>query len=467
VISTTPFAANSPTSFTVTLHVNAGTISSSPVGLTFTQVQGGPAPPAQSLGVAGAPSSIAYSASATPGTAGMSLSVTPSTGSTPGTVQVTADAGSLQAGTYKGTVTISANDADGSPLPVPVTLNVLPSRPLSVSATVVSFTAAVGATSQQTQKVVLASAGGTVAYTVTLFGGGPWLNVSPLSGTTPDSLVITVDPTGLGTGLYSATLTATSPNSVPAPVITVSLAVGSVTKPVLNAVANAANYLTGAVAPGENVVLFGSGMGPDILKKGTVTAGVVDTTVSGTRILFDGIPAPLIYVSALQSSAMVPYGVAGRSITNVVVEYLGVQSAAVAYNVTSASPGMYTQNAQGNGPGGIINADYSINLAGSPAPRGSYVAVYMTGEGFTSGAVDGALATALLSPVLPVTATVGGIPATVYYAGTAPGIVTGVMQVDVLIPLNVTPGPAVPIVVTVGSPPGAFSTQAGVTVAVK
>jgi len=214
-------------------------------------------------------------------------------------------------------------------------------------------------------------------------------------------------------------------------------------------------------------VIFGSGIGPPQLTGGTVTNGVVDTSVAATRVLFDGIPGPMLYALSTQTSAMVPYEVTGRAAVDVVVEYRGVQSAPVAYTVTLASPGIYTQNAQGSGPGAILNQDYSRNVPAAPAPKGSVVAVYITGEGYTVGAVDGAIATGLLSPVLPVTATVGGIPATVTYAGTSPGIVTGATQVNVEIPLNAPSGPSVPIVITVGTGNSAAFTQAGVTVAIE
>lgn len=235
----------------------------------------------------------------------------------------------------------------------------------------------------------------------------------------------------------------------------------------MNAIANAASYATGAIAPGENIVIFGSGIGPSQLTRGTVTNGVVDTSVAATRVLFDGIPGPMIYALSTQTSAMVPYEVAGRSTVNVAVEYEGVQSTPLAYTVTLTAPGIYTQNAQGTGPGAILNQNYSINLPSRPAAKGSAVSVYMTGEGFTEGAVDGAIATGLLSPVLPVSATVGGIPATVTYAGTAPGIVTGAMQVNVQIPSNAPSGSAVSLAITVGTGSSAVSTQAGVTVAVQ
>jgi uncharacterized protein (TIGR03437 family) len=71
-------------------------------------------------------------------------------------------------------------------------------------------------------------------------------------------------------------------------------------------------------------------------------------------------------------------------------------------------------------------------------------------------------AAGLKRPILPVTATVGGLPATVIYAGSAPGFVTGVMQVNVQIPANAASG-AQPLIITVGNTPS----QAGVTVAVQ
>jgi uncharacterized protein (TIGR03437 family) len=94
----------------------------------------------------------------------------------------------------------------------------------------------------------------------------------------------------------------------------------------------------------------------------------------------------------------------------------------------------------------------------------------MTGEGQTSppgvtGSVTCSAGCATLSqipkPLLPVTATVGGQPATVSFYGEAPGLIAGVMQVNLVVPSNTPSGPA-SLSITVGS-----SAQAGVTVAVK
>jgi uncharacterized protein (TIGR03437 family) len=79
------------------------------------------------------------------------------------------------------------------------------------------------------------------------------------------------------------------------------------------------------------------------------------------------------------------------------------------------------------------------------------------------GAIIPAVLSALKNPVLPVTATIGGLQATVAYAGSAAGLVSGVMQVNLFIPANAPTGSNVPIVVSVGGTPS----QTGVTVAIQ
>jgi uncharacterized protein (TIGR03437 family) len=152
-----------------------------------------------------------------------------------------------------------------------------------------------------------------------------------------------------------------------------------------------------------------------------------------------------------------------------VVEYAGVQSNPVSMNVSNAAPGIYTLNQAGNGPGAIINQDgVTVNGANTPEKRGNIISVYMTGEGQTNppgqdGVIIPPVLSALKTPQLPVTATVGGVSASVIFAGSAAGLVSGVMQVNLQIPTTVTPGSSVPIVISVGGTPS----QTGVTVAVQ
>jgi uncharacterized protein (TIGR03437 family) len=170
--------------------------------------------------------------------------------------------------------------------------------------------------------------------------------------------------------------------------------------------------------------------------------------VAQTRVLFDGIAAPIIYASSGQTAVVVPYEIAGHAATEVVVEYQGVQSSQVSVPVAAAAPGIFTALSNGTGQGAVLNADYGANAAGNAAARGSVVMVYMTVGG--ENGQDGMLATGAAQHPLPVTATVGGQSAQVLYAGPSPGLIWGVTQVNLIVPAAVTPGNAVPLAITVG-----------------
>ena len=134
------------------------------------------------------------------------------------------------------------------------------------------------------------------------------------------------------------------------------------------------------------------------------------------------------------------------------VAYQGQVAKAFTVPVAASAPNLFTLNQTGAGQAAAQNPDGTSNTAANPVKLGGIVSLYATGEGQTSpGGVDGMLAgTNAAQPVLPVSVTVGGIPAAVQYAGSAPGQVAGVMQVNVRIPSGVKPGGYVPVVVQVG-----------------
>ncbi len=233
-----------------------------------------------------------------------------------------------------------------------------------------------------------------------------------------------------------------------------------------NGIVNAANYTGGFVSPGEIVSVFGQQFGPvSLVGLQLGSAGNVLTQLAETRILFDGIPAPLIYSAAGVLSAIVPYEVAGQTSTNVRVEYQGTVSATVTVPVSPAAPAIFTSNASGMGQGAILNQDQTINDASNAAAAGSVIVFYATGEGQTNpGGVTGSVTNnGTTKPVLPVSVTIGGITAEILYAGEAPGLVAGVLQVNARIPANVAKGNSVPVSIAVGTAVGG----AGVTVAVR
>jgi uncharacterized protein (TIGR03437 family) len=470
VTVTSPGAGNSPATINVQVVVTAGSIAASPnTTLSFSQIAGGPAPATQTINVTTSPSGLPFTASATTATGGNWLSVSPTSGNAPGALTVTVNGSGLTAGQqYTVTVTIASSGATGSPINVPVVLTVIPSTGVTVSNSSLTFNYTIGLTPPANQTITVNSTPSGQQVTATITSTSPWLTVTPGAVTTPGTLTVGVNTAGLQAGTQTGTITLNSPNLITPVTVTVTLNAQSVPKPVITSIGNAGSYAGGAISPGENIVIFGTGIGPTPLAQNGVTNNAFGTTVGNTRVLFDGVAAPIIYASATQTSVMVPYGVFGRTATNVVVEYAGVQSVPVSMNVANAAPGIYTLNQAGTGPGAIINQDgVTVNGPNAPEKRGNIISVYMTGEGQTNpagqdGVIIPPVLSALKTPQLPVTATIGGVSATVIYAGSAASLVSGVMQVNLQIPATVTPGSNVPIVISVGGTPS----QTGVTVAV-
>jgi uncharacterized protein (TIGR03437 family) len=229
---------------------------------------------------------------------------------------------------------------------------------------------------------------------------------------------------------------------------------------------NAASYAGGGVSPGEIIAVSGNAMGPaGIASTQTSSSGVFDDFLAGTRVWFDGIAAPVVYTSAAQLAAIVPYEVAGETSTNMQVEYLGAISSTATIPVVATVPGLFTRDSSGTGQAMILNQDGTINSASNPAARGGTVTLFATGVGQTSPAgADGKIATTILpKPVLPVSVQIAGLNANVTYAGAAYGMVAGIIQIVAQVPPAVTSGSALPVVVSIGT----ASSQSSVTMAVQ
>lgn len=220
-------------------------------------------------------------------------------------------------------------------------------------------------------------------------------------------------------------------------------------------VVNGATFQSGPIAPGEIVSLFGSAIGP-LAPAGLVLTNprLVANSLEGLEVYFDGVPAPLLYASAGQVNVVVPYSVAGESTSQLQLEYLGVLSNPIALQVAPTAPGVFTVNGSGQGPGAILNArDGTVNSALHPAARGDWVSIFATGAGVTSPAsVDGFLAAPPLpAPTAQVSVMMGGLPCQLNFDGAAPGLVSGVLQINAQVPAGISPGSAVPVQIAVGS----------------
>jgi uncharacterized protein (TIGR03437 family) len=231
-------------------------------------------------------------------------------------------------------------------------------------------------------------------------------------------------------------------------------------------VVNAASFVFGPVAPGEIITIFGSSLGPQrIVTARLRSPDSLDTFLEGTRVLFDGVPAPLVYARADQVSAVVPYSVNGKAITRLQVVYGQTRTPLVVLAVAPTRPGIFTADASGAGAAAVLNQDGTLNSPGNPAAKGSVITFWATGVGQTNPpGVDGQLAAPPLPvPVLPVIVGIANMGAHADYIGAAPGLVSGLVQVNARVPAEAFSGPRVPLVILVGE---TFS-QPGVTLAVQ
>jgi uncharacterized protein (TIGR03437 family) len=252
---------------------------------------------------------------------------------------------------------------------------------------------------------------------------------------------------------------------------TYSLSLLVIPAPTINAggVVNAGSSQGTSVAPGEIVTIYGSNLSPvnsglQLLPIGVVSplTAVVSPLGAGTEVLFDGNPAPLIYTSPTQISAVAPYEITSSTKVQV-LQSLVVGSNVVTLPVAATAPGIFTVNGGGTGQINMANQNGTLNSASAPAPKGSTVTFYATGEGATSPAgIDGVPTSVLTKPVAPVTLTIGGVTATAVVAE-APGAVAGVLQINATVPSTVASGSAVPVVLTIGG----VAAQTGVTMSVQ
>ena len=383
-----------------------------------------------------------------------------------GKVTATVNPAGLAPGVYKGNVTIMEQGI--APITVPVTLGVWTTPPqLTSTQNSLTFVEAVGEVFPPYQNIEIDSGG--VPVTLTYSVGAPWLNLINRFTTTPAPLPVGISRLPTTAGEYDGSFTATSPGSSLYVPVTLLVTPGPAAQPVTSQVVNAASGIPGGISPGEILSIRGYGVGASQIGGLRLdNNGNVVSQINGLQVTFDGKPAPLIYTSANQTNLIVPYEIAGKTSTVMQVTYLPpsgttLQPGAWTLPVVSTAPGVFTVDATGTGQGSIVNQDGTVNSISNPAARGSIVSIYATGEGQTSPAgVTGSVAKSMNLPIAQVTATIGGQPAVVQYAGSAPGEVEGLLQVNVLVPATLPTG-ALPVVLNVGG----ILSQSGVTISVK
>lgn len=213
-----PGATNSPQDITVTLHVNGPPrIGLSPSTLSFAAPVSGPDPASKTVTIQNtgggtldwtssfSPSWLTGSPSSGTLTAGASQDVT-----------LSVNVAGLSSGTHNGTMTVTATGASNSPQTGGVTLTLSATPTIGLTPPTLAFDAAQGGTAPPSKALSLTNVGGgTLNWTAAATAS--WLGVAPtsggLSGGLSQALTVTVDPTGLVEGIYSASVTITAPGA--------------------------------------------------------------------------------------------------------------------------------------------------------------------------------------------------------------------------------------------------------------
>ena len=147
-------------------------------------------------------------------------------------------------------------------------------------------------------------------------------------------------------------------------------------------VVNAATFEGGALAPGELVTIFGSGLGPTNSAATQAHPGdLLPLALGGTKVLFNGIAAPLLSVSDHQINTVVPAraAVPGSNV-EVKVEYQGVQSMPISLPVFDTRLGAFRDSSPQRQTI-ILNEDGTLNSPSNPATAGTVISLYATGAG--------------------------------------------------------------------------------------
>jgi uncharacterized protein (TIGR03437 family) len=223
----------------------------------------------------------------------------------------------------------------------------------------------------------------------------------------------------------------------------------AVALPSISSVVNAANGGQ-PVAPGGLISIFGQQMSPVTLATSQIP---LPTALAQSCVEVNGAPVPLLYVSAQQINAQLPYNVIGNATLAILTP--GGESDSFYFTVSPTAPTIFMSAAAGplTGLAAVVRwNDGELVTPTNPIHPNDYVEIYLTGMGATTPSVGAGLP-GPFSPLalvqVPPAVTLGGYPLTVTYAGMAPGEV-GVYQIDAFVPFGVPQGMSVPLTISQG-----------------
>ncbi|HYE74120.1 MAG TPA: hypothetical protein VEF04_12355 [Blastocatellia bacterium] len=243
---------------------------------------------------------------------------------------------------------------------------------------------------------------------------------------------------------------------------------------------NAASFQPDAIAPGAIASLFGTSL--STMTK-TSTGQPLPTLLGNASVLVNGTPAPLFFVSPFQINYLIPSDLPAGQASIVVSNDSGVISRGTV-EIANVSPAFFTANSNGQGvPAGYITRSSPNNAQPSdepllhydagkqefvplevPRPAGDAVYLILFGTGIRRAPnADNSTANGVAESVQ---ATIGGVPAQIFYAGPAPGY-TGLDQVNIRIPDDTVSGPTIPIIVRINNGNGGMAQANPLTIALQ
>jgi uncharacterized protein (TIGR03437 family) len=196
------------------------------------------------------------------------------------------------------------------------------------------------------------------------------------------------------------------------------------------------------LAPGAIVSIYGDYLSSDTAAYSTTPLPVA---LADTNVFMAGRVLPLYYVSPSQVNVQVPYDINVNTSQQIYVRKGITASQPISVDVAPAQPAIFAVVPQQSSAGGSI----VLYASGLGAVDPALTAGVAAGSGVLSYTVS------------LVQVTVGDKPATVLFAGLAPGFV-GLYQVNVIVPDGVGVGSDMPVAISVGgqtSPPAVLAVQ--------
>jgi uncharacterized protein (TIGR03437 family) len=373
-------------------------------------------------------------------------------------------------GTYTGTVTISGSS--------------VPSDNKTINVTAIVTTSPIVSLDANAPILLSSFAGGSIQYAnLSFYNLAPstTLNIASASGSasflkatvsSPSSIQISADPTGLATGVYSGTVSISSNAANSSQVaIPVQLTVAPAGQPMIltGGIVNAATFAAEPVSQGDIASIFGTQFAPPGTAATNATTPLA-TMLAGTQVLVNGGPAPLFYVSPGQINFQIPYSLTPGQLATAQVVSNGTAGNTRSLSINAISPRMLVFYAFISGGYGVIvnGIDGSLTLptgtkvpgfATHPAKPGDTVVIYGVGFGQTTPSVtegQAAPSTPPFAMLSSVKSTFGGgfygraTNGTVTFAGLTPTAV-GLYQANVVVPSDAPLGSYIPLTLLVNN----------------